>query len=58
MQVVVFDLEFGQPAAGTPLPASRPAFDKVLGCYGHAAVAAGPLQGGVDLLYCSHQVCV
>ena len=55
LQVVVFDLEFGQPAGSTPLPASRPAFSGVLGCYGHAAVGPGCKQGGVDLLYCSHQ---
>ena len=54
-QVVVFDLEFGQPAGSTPLPGSRPAFSGILGCYGHAAVGPGTKQGGVDLLYCSHQ---
>ena len=52
----MFDLEFGQPAGSSPLPGSRPAFSGILGCYGHAAVGPGCKRGGVDLLYCSHQV--
>ena len=57
VQVVVFDLEYGQPAASTTLPASRPAFKELLGCYGHAAVGKGLAEAGVDLLYASHQAC-
>ena len=55
-QVVVFDLEYGQPAASTSLPASRPAFRDFLGCYGHADIGKGLAESGVDLLYASHQV--
>ena len=55
MQVVVFDLEYGQPAASTTLPASRPAFKELLGCYGHAAVGKGLDEAGVDLMYACHQ---
>lgn len=36
VQLIVFDLEYGQPAASSPLPASRAPLDDVLGCYGHA----------------------
>lgn len=36
VQLIVFDLEYGQPAASSPLPASRPPLDDLLGCYGHA----------------------
>ena len=36
LQIIVFDLEYGQPAASTPLGASRPPLDNLLGCYGHA----------------------
>lgn len=54
-QVIVFDLEFGQPAASTPLPKSRPAFRDVLGCFGLRAAGRGLHDGGVDLLYLSHQ---
>lgn len=53
--MIVFDLEFGQPAASTPLPKSRPAFRDVLGCYGLRAAGRGLHDGGVDLLYLSHQ---
>ena len=55
VQVVVFDLEFGQPAASTSLPSSRPPFRDVLGCFGHQAVGKDVSLGGIDLLYCSHQ---
>lgn len=54
--MVVFDLEYGQPAASTTLPTSRPAFRDVLGCFGHADVGKGLADAGVDLLYTSHQV--
>ena len=56
LQLVVFDLEFGQPAASTSLPTSRPAFRGMLGCFGHAAAGVEPQEGGIDFLYCSHQV--
>ena len=56
MQVVVFDLEYGQPAASTTLPSSRPAFRDLLGCFGHADAGKQVLESGVDLLYTSHQV--
>ncbi|KAK9829709.1 hypothetical protein WJX72_007460 [[Myrmecia] bisecta] len=54
-EVVVFDLEFGQPAASTTLQSARPAFRDILGCFGHTDVGRGVAEGGVDLLYCSHQ---
>lgn len=54
--MVVFDLEYGQPAASTSLPSSRPAFRDFLGCYGHADIGKGLAESGVDLLYTSHQV--
>ena len=57
MQVVVFDLEFGQPAASSSLPASRPPFRDILGCFGHQAIGKDVTEGGIDLLCCSHQVC-
>lgn len=52
---MVFDLEYGQPAASTTLPTSRPAFRDVLGCFGHAGVGKGLAESGIDLLYTSHQ---
>ena len=55
-QVVVFDLEYGQPAASTTLPTLRPAFRDLLGCFGHADAGKRVLESGVDLLYTSHQV--
>jgi hypothetical protein len=55
-QVIVFDLEFGQPAASTTLPASRSPFKSILGSFGHASAGRGLHGGGIDLLYCSHQV--
>ncbi|KAA6419923.1 MAG: hypothetical protein FRX49_10113 [Trebouxia sp. A1-2] len=54
-EVVVFDLEFGQPAASSSLPGSRPPFRDILGCFGHQAIGKDVTQGGIDLLYCSHQ---
>ena len=55
MQVVVFDLELQQPAASTQLPSNRSPFRSILGCYGHHSVGLGPLEGGIDLMYCYHQ---
>ena len=55
LQVVVFDLEFGQPAASSSLPSSRPPFRDVLGCFGHQAIGKDESEVGIDLLYCSHQ---
>lgn len=52
----MFDLEYGQPAASTTLPTSRPAFRDLLGCFGHADAGKRVLESGVDLLYTSHQV--
>ena len=54
-QVIVFDLEFGQPAASTALPKTRPAFSGMLGCFGHRGAGRGLHGGGVDILYLSHQ---
>ena len=57
MQVVVFDLEFGQPAASSSLNSNRAPFRDILGCFGHQAIGKDVARGGIDLLYCSHQVC-
>ncbi|KAL3161421.1 hypothetical protein ABBQ32_010311 [Trebouxia sp. C0010 RCD-2024] len=54
-EVVVFDLEFGQPAASSSLPASRPPFRDILGCFGHQAIGKDVTEGGIDLLCCCHQ---
>eukprot|EP00884_Botryococcus_braunii_P018245 jgi/Botrbrau1/5103/Bobra.0128s0014.1 len=54
-EIIVFDLEFGQPAASTTLGASRSPFKSILGSYGHGNAGRGLHGGGIDLLYCSHQ---
>ena len=54
-QIIVFDLELGQPAASTQLPPSRSPFDELLGCYGHASAGKSGLRGGLDVLLCSHR---
>lgn len=54
-ELIVFDLEYGQPAASSPLPASRAPLDDLLGCYGHAAAGKPLREGGIDVLYCSHR---
>jgi len=57
VQLVVFDLEYGQPAATTGLGTSRPPFRDILGCFGHEAAGLTSSQAGIDSLFCSHQVC-
>jgi len=57
VQLVVFDLEYGQPAATTALGTSRPPFRDILGCYGHQVAGLSNSQAGIDCLICSHQVC-
>ncbi len=58
MQLALFDLELQQPAASTKLSASRPAFTAILGSCGHDGAERRPTDGGVDLVYCLHQVCM
>ena len=58
MQLALFDLELQQPAASTKLSASRPAFRSILGSCGHDGAEHCPTDGGVDLVYCLHQVSV
>jgi len=58
MQLALFDLELQQPAASTKLSASRPAFTAILGSCGHDGAEHRPTDGGVDLVYCLHQVCM
>ena len=53
-ELILFDLEYGQPASSTSLSKSMPAFDSVLGSYGHGVGGKSPLEGGIDVLYCSH----
>ncbi|KAK9863395.1 hypothetical protein WJX84_011255 [Apatococcus fuscideae] len=56
-EVVVFDLEFGQPAASSSLPnvKTQSNFKDILGCYGHASCGRTLAEGGLDILLCSHQ---
>ncbi|KAK9867753.1 hypothetical protein WJX84_002654 [Apatococcus fuscideae] len=56
-EVVVFELEFGQPAASSSLPnvKTQSNFKDILGCYGHASCGRTLAEGGLDLLLCSHQ---
>ena len=58
MQLALFDLELQQPAASTKLSASRPAFTAILGSCGHDGAEHRSTDGGVDLVYCLHQVCM
>jgi hypothetical protein len=53
-QLIVFDLEFGAPAASTPLPAAFPAFHSALGSFGHAAAGRAPHERGIDAVYMAH----
>lgn len=55
---MVFDLEFGQPAASSSLPnvKTQSNFKDILGCYGHASCGRTLAEGGLDILLCSHQV--
>lgn len=46
LQIIAFDLEFGQPAASTPVPSSRPPLDSLLGSFGHAAAGKSLEVGG------------
>ncbi|KAI3424707.1 hypothetical protein D9Q98_008096 [Chlorella vulgaris] len=54
-EIIVFDLEYGQPAASTQLAGSRAPLEDLLGCFGHAAAGKSMYEGGIDLLYCSHK---
>lgn len=53
-ELIVFDVEYGQPAASTPLPGSMPAFDTIIGSYGHAVASVGADEPGIDAIYCAH----
>jgi hypothetical protein len=53
-ELIAFDLEYGQPVASTSLPSGLPAFDSVLGSFGHSIAGVSPREAGIDALYCSH----
>lgn len=53
-ELIAFDLEYGQPVASASLPSGLPAFDAVLGSFGHSVAGVSPLEAGIDALYCSH----
>jgi hypothetical protein len=54
LQIIVFDVEFGQPAASSKLPPSRPAMRDIVGNFGHASAGKALTVGGIDVLYCLH----
>lgn len=56
MQIVIFDLEYGQPAASSPLVSVRTPFRDVLGCFGHGISGRDSSRPGLDSLFCSHEV--
>eukprot|EP00798_Chlamydomonas_sp_ICE-L_P003894 gene3894-13964_t len=53
-EMLIFDLELGVPAATRNLPASRPAFNCLLGVFGRGTSHGGGEEGGSDFVYCSH----
>jgi hypothetical protein len=53
-ELLLFDLDLGQPAASTPLPASMPAFSHLLGVFGGGVCQGGGDEGGLDFAYCAH----
>jgi hypothetical protein len=55
-QVAVDDLELQAPTASTIPPGGRPAFQAVLGAFGHAPACSALLTMGLDLMHCLHQV--
>jgi hypothetical protein len=53
-ELLLFDLDLGQPAASTPLPSSMAAFSHLLGVFGGGVCQGGGDEGGLDFVYCTH----
>lgn len=53
-ELVVFDLELGQPAGSTSLPPGRPVLSHLLGVFGSGVCQGGGDEGGLDFAYCTH----
>eukprot|EP00878_Enallax_costatus_P028496 GHUV01030783.1.p1 GENE.GHUV01030783.1~~GHUV01030783.1.p1 ORF type:complete len:625 (+),score=177.47 GHUV01030783.1:478-2352(+) len=53
-ELVVFDLELGQPAASSPLPSGLSVLNHLLGVYGRGICQGGGDEGGLDFAYCTH----
>jgi hypothetical protein len=54
-ELVVFDLELGQPACSKPLGGGRQPFSHLLGVFGEGVSQGGGDEGGCDLVYCGHE---
>jgi hypothetical protein len=53
-ELLLFDLDLGQPAASSPLPSSKPAFSHLLGVFGSGVCQGGGDEGGLDFVYAAH----
>ena len=55
-EILIFDVEFGQPLGSIPLPKGYKPFKKLLGVYGHSTSYGAGLTGGTDSIYALHEV--
>ena len=55
-EILVFDVEFGQPLGSIPLPKSYKPFKKLIGIYGHTTSYGAGHTGGIDTVYALHEV--
>ena len=55
-ELLIFDLELGVPATSKALAAKHSPFVALLGAYGEGVTAGTGDEGGIDFIYCAHQV--
>lgn len=55
-EIILFDIEFGQPIYSFRLPNSYTPFLKILGVSGQGVSVGGGIDGGIDDIHCMHEV--
>lgn len=55
-EILIFDVEFGQPLGSIPLPKGFKSFKKLVGVYGYTASYGTGCTGGTDSIFALHEV--
>lgn len=54
-EILMFDVEFGQPLGSIPLPKGYKPFKKLVGVYGCSISYGTGQSGGIDTVYALHE---
>ncbi|GMH43999.1 hypothetical protein BSKO_11933 [Bryopsis sp. KO-2023] len=54
-EIILFDIEFGQPVSSFRLPLTHRPFLRILSTSGRGVSAGGGIEGGIDVIHCLHE---